>query len=146
MNAHLSGSRLAIAGGVLRRVFPLVIGLASAVAGAQSGATDMTVTVFADRLLAADRTFGDLDRLDEMVTATRPRGITLNTCGPGVTRSLMAAAHRFQNLPLRLNALQAGEPGCPDASDTPASAMRVRQGPGHIDDHAVDRYWSQLMP
>jgi hypothetical protein len=148
MRTHLanSGARSAMAADALRRTFTVVIGLGIALAGAQTMKADLTVTVFAEHFVVAGRSYDDMDRLADAVAAMRPKAITLAACGPAVTRSLMAAAYRFQKLPLRINVLWAGEPGCPAAPHFPASAKRVRQGPSSIDDPKVDLYWRGLMP
>lgn len=146
MSAHLSDIHGAAAAAALRRSLTLVVGLAAGLASAQTAKTDLTVTVFADHFVVADRSLDELDRLADVVTSMRPNGVTLNACGPGVTGSLMAAAHRFQTLPLRINVLGADERACSAASNAPAMAMRVRQGPTSMKDPAVDAYWARLMP
>lgn len=64
------------------------------------------------------------------------------------TRAFKAAVHRFRALPLKTLVMDAADPEC--RAPVGAPLVRVADRPGRaphgIDDDAVERYWSGLMP
>jgi hypothetical protein len=118
-----------------------------AATGTQASHAGLDIIVFADYYFVAGRSFDDLDLLESAVGATRAGLLTLSACGEGVTRPVMAAAHRFSGIPLSLRVAGVGDAGC---VPVPSLALRVGestvQRPHGIDDEAVARYWRNLMP
>ncbi|HEU0200291.1 MAG TPA: hypothetical protein VFR86_07630 [Burkholderiaceae bacterium] len=115
-------------------------------ATAQTAGARLTIGVFADHYVMG-APYDDLNLLESKVKTLRPAAITLDACGPGVTRALLAAAHRFHHLPLELRVLDAGAPEC---SAKVAGTVRVGSPAGPrplgIDDEAVAAYARGLMP
>jgi len=90
--------------------------------------------------------FDDLDALERAVQAASPRSIELGACGAAASRALLAASHRFRNLPQRLQVFDANAGACA------AVPMAIRAGlpqghrPTGIDESSVDRYWREVAP
>ena len=109
----------------------------------------INVAVFADHYAVGGRYIDDLDSLEDIVAATRTRGVRLEACGEGASRALRAATHRFRNLYLDLRTAGIDDAACRSASVArvvPIS-QRFGQRPFGIYDEAVDRWWSTLsMP
>jgi hypothetical protein len=128
---------------------PIVTLLSLSLAGtaaAQSSAGTATITVLPDYYVLAGRPYNDLYRLEDAVRARRPKGILLNSCGPRETRVMVAAAHRFRDLPTRIRFLSISEDdACSPPVFTPAN-LGASQGPTGIDDRAVSEYWNALLP
>ena len=126
----------------------LAIGLAGAEpSDAQSPSANITVMVFAGDYVVADRAFDNLNVLESELQAIHFRAVNLHACGPNVTRSLMAAVHRFRRVPVQIRVFDAEEPEC---HSPVRSALHVRmndtQRPFGIDDEAVDLFWRGAMP
>lgn len=111
-----------------------------------SGAT-LIVTVFADRYVAADVQFPDLDALEALVSPMNPSLVRLEACGPDAATALLAAAERFRDSNLEMRVLAVAEPACIAAS---AGTVRVIQLAGPVPSRAADtpsdRYWQSVMP
>jgi hypothetical protein len=130
-----------------RRLIVTLLGLSLAgTAGAQSSAGTATITVLPDHYVLAGRAYNDLHRLEDAVRALRPKDIALDSCGPRETRLLVAAAHRFRDLPTRFRFLSLSEA---DACSPPvftSANVGTSRGPTGIDDRAVSEYWNALLP
>jgi hypothetical protein len=107
----------------------------------------MTVAVFASHYVAAGVAFDDLNRLEGKVAAAHPSALRLESCGPGTTRALLGAMHRFRHLPLVVRTADAAKRPCALPAGVAVSA-RARGGlrPLGIDDQAVARYGENLGP
>jgi hypothetical protein len=145
MSAHSiasQGTRLVVAAG-LALAFPLQ-GLAL---DRTSGAT-LTVTVFADRFVAADVAFADLNALDALVQPANPTVLRLDGCGPASANALLAAAERFRGSYLEIRVLAETDRGCTAAA--PEGAVRVSQAgtavPLRAGHAPTDAYWRSVMP
>ena len=126
----------------------LAIGLAGAEpSGAQSPSANITVMVFAGDYVVAGRAFDNLNVLESELEAIRVRAVNLHACGPNTTRSLMAAFHRFRQVPVQIRVFDAEEPEC---RNPVRFALTVEVGdpkrPFGIDDEAVDLFWREAMP
>ena len=132
------------AAGALTLAFPLA-GLA---ADRTSGAT-LTVTVFADRYMAADVPFADLDVLDALVHPMNASVLQLEGCGPESVGALLAAAERYRGAYLEIRMLAGSEGAC-TAAAADDSAVRVSQVgravPARRADAPTPRYWQSVMP
>ena len=125
----------------------LAAGFVTAVMAApQPSASSVSITVFADSYVVAGRAFDDLNFLEKHITGMHARGISLLACGPGVTRSLKAAVHRFRHVPVQISVLEADEPECSKVALAIPVRERIGRRPYGIDDEAVERYWLELMP
>ena len=144
MNARFVVDRLAQS--VVVGVLALSV-VATTLAAAQPSRATVTIAVFSDRYILAGRAFDDLDSLEKHITAIHAHGISLLACGPGVTRSLKAAVHRFRHVSVQMRVLETDDPECFSAvpGGTP---VQVHAGlrPSGIDEEAVERYWRELMP
>ena len=129
-----------------RRIIVTLVGLSFAgTAGAQSSVGTATITVLPDHYVLTGRAYNDLHRLEEAVRALRPKDIALDSCGPRETR-VLAAAHRFRDLPTRIRFLTISEDdACSPPVFTPAN-VGAGGGPTGIDDRAVSEYWAGLLP
>lgn len=90
--------------------------------------------------------FDDLDSLERSVLATSPRSIELRGCGPGSSRALLSAAHRFSQLPQYLQVFDTKAAPCAAVPKTVRAGQPAVQKPTGIDDSAVDHYWRQVAP
>jgi hypothetical protein len=135
-------SRTAVAGALVL-AFPLG-GLAL---DRTSGAT-LTVTVFADRYIASDVAFVDLDALDALVQPMNPSVLRLDGSGPESANALLVAAERFHGAYLEIGVLAATDRACTAAASK--GALRVSQVgralPVRGADVPSDRYWRSVMP
>jgi hypothetical protein len=108
------------------------------------GATEATtaapqrIAVHTGYYVTAGRAFDDLDAVERFVRSTKPHALDITSCEPGASRALLAAAHRFRDLALNLQVLDAATPAC-----TAAAAV---VGPSGINDAQVEAYWKQVMP
>ncbi len=121
--------------------------IGAAPANSEPRVDNVTIAVFADRYVVADRAFDDLNLVEKHITATHVRDVLLLVCGPQATRSLKAVVHRFRQLPLQIRVPDLDERDC--MSKAPAVltvGARVGQRPFGIDDAAVERYWLDIMP
>lgn len=115
--------------------------------GMRASNTGLDITVFAAHYVLAGKTFDNLDALESAVKVSPSGPVTLTICGPGASRSLMAAAHRFRDGPLYLRVFEMGVAACPAAPSLARHAVQMAaQAPYGIDDEAVGRYWRNLMP
>ena len=137
-----STARLIIATGIAL-VFPLS-GLAL---DRTSGAT-LTITVLADRYIAADVAFADIDALNALVQPANPTVLRLDGCGPASANALLAAAERFRGSYLEIRVLAETERACTAAA--PEGAVRVSQAgravPLRAGHAPTDAYWRSVMP
>ena len=112
-----------------------------------SGAT-LTITVLADRYIAADVTFADLDALNALVQPANPTVLRLDGCGPASANALLAAAERFRGSYLEIRVLAETERVC--IASTPEGAVRVSQAgravPLRVGHAPTDAYWRSVMP
>ena len=108
----------------------------------------VTVAIFPDHYVLADRYIDDLDTLEDAIAVMRPRGVRLEACGEGTSRALRAATHRFRNLYLDLRVAGSDDSACQPVSTARAvpASQRVGQRPFGIYDDAVDRWWNNLTP
>lgn len=107
----------------------------------------ITVTVLADRYLAAGVSFPDLETLDALVRPMNAHLVRLEACGPAASDALLAAADHLSYAPLVLNVLP---PTAPQCAAAPVRAVQVSQAGGPIPVGAAripsDRYWRSVMP
>lgn len=147
MSAHTIVSRFsrtAVAGAVVGTV-ALLLPLA-AFALDPAPARSLSVSVFSDRYVAAERQFTDLDALEGWVKSATPRVLRLDGCGAASATRLLAAVERFQHSYLDVRMSEVGDPGCATAAagrSIPAAMTPVSVGQR---DPAVDRYWRNVMP
>jgi hypothetical protein len=121
-----------------------LLGTASGAACAIASAPPpQSVTVQVDRYIYDDWSSADVERLAITLRATRPDSVLLMACGAEAHRALLQAAQRLNDLPLQLQALPAGAPGC--ARDGGFAAADQR-GAARVEDAATARYWQQVMP
>ena len=125
----------------------LVSSPASSPASPRVTPDSVTIVVFTERYTVGDRAFDDLDLLEKDITGAHLRGVNILVCGPRATRALKAVVHRFRHVPVQIRVPDADEPDCfsKAAAVMPASQRSGRR-PFGIDDAAVERYWSDLMP
>jgi len=103
--------------------------------------------VFAADYVVAARAFDNLNALESELQATSARAVNLHACGPGVTRSLMAAVHRFRHVPLQIRVFDAEEPECRSPVRSTAQVhIGDAKRPFGIDDEAVAVFWRDAMP
>jgi hypothetical protein len=111
-----------------------------------SGAT-LTVTVLADRYLAANVSFASLDALTALVQPMNPSLVRLEACGPASATALLAAAERLRDSRLELSVLAESAPAC---AAVPLRAVQVSQVAGTVPVGAAsvptERYWRSVMP
>lgn len=135
-------ARLIIAAGLT-----LVLPLSGLALDRTSGAT-LTVTVFADRYIADDVAFADLDALNALVQPANPTVLRLDGCGPASANALLAAAERFRGSYLEIRVLAGTERACTAAA--PEGAVRVSQVgmavPLRVGYAPTDAYWRSVMP
>ena len=130
-----------------RRSIVLLLGLLLAsTAGAQFTTGTVTVIVLPDHYVLAGRAYHDLHRLEDAVRALRPKNMVLDACGPRETRAMVAAAHRFRDLPTRIRSLSLSEDTACSRPTLMSASLRTSGGPTGIDDRAVSEYWSGLRP
>lgn len=135
-------SRTAVAG-ALALAFPL-----AGLAGERTSGATLTITVFADRYMAAGVPFADLDRLDALVQPMNSSVLQLEGCGPESATALLDAVERYRGAYLEIRMLTEGEQECTAA---PAEgAIRVSQVgrtvPARRADVPTDRYWQSVLP
>lgn len=126
----------------------LALGLSSAgFAIERTTGVSLTVTVLADRYLAAGVSFPDLETLDALVSPMNASLVRLEACGPAAADALLAAADRLSYAPLLLSVLA---PTAPQCAAAPLRAVQVSQVGGPIPVGAArapaDRYWRSVMP
>ena len=125
------------------------IGLALAgTATAQTADADAGILVLASHFVYRGTPIDDLDVLERGVMPRTPRSVALDACGTAAARSLLAAAHRFRNLEIRIRLLDGGGSDCAGETDRRVAALgSVRDPPPRsIDEAAVQRWWAQQMP
>jgi hypothetical protein len=136
-------SRTAVAG-----AFALALPLAGLAQERTSGAT-LIVTVFADRYVADDVSFTDLDALDTLARPMNSTVVRLDGCGPAANDALLAAAKRLRDFHLELRTLAESDPPCAVAS---TRAVRVSRTVGSaaglrpVAHSPSDPYWRSVMP
>lgn len=131
------------------RSLTLAIGLAGAgPSGALPNANVyVTVMVFADGYVVAGQAFDNLNFLEGELRSKSARAVNLHACGSDVTRSLMAAVHRFRRVPVQIRVFEADEPECQSRVRSIVHAQAgATQRPFGIDDEAVDLFWREAMP
>jgi hypothetical protein len=133
-------SRTAVAGG-LALILPL-----AAFALDPAPARSLSVSVFADRYIAAERQFTDLDALEGWVRSFSPRVIQLDGCGAASATRLLATVERFQHAHLQIRMSGAGEPGCTTSGSGRSIPAALAQLSAGEHEPAVDRYWRNVMP
>ena len=115
-------------------------------AAAQSSPGTVTIIVLPSHYVMAGGTYNDLYRLEDAVRTMRPKYIALDSCGPRETRALVAATHRFRDLPTGIRFLNiSADDTCSPSVFTPAN-LDASGGPTGIDDRAISEYWSALLP
>lgn len=120
--------------------------VAAVAAGVERASTDeVAVAVFAGHYVLAGASFDDLNTLEAQVAKIGPREMRLVDCGPGTSRALMAAAHRFQQLPLYWRVADASDPACTSPARVTVRAIAGSRPLG-IDDAAAGRYWHSISP
>jgi hypothetical protein len=143
MSAHTIVSRFfrtAVAGG-LALILPL-----AAFALDPAPAWSLSVSVFSDRYIAAERQFTDLDALEGWVKSSSPRVIRLDGCGAASATRLLAAVERFQHAYLEIRMSEAGKPGCTPIGAGHSIPTALTQVSAGEREPAVDRYWRNVMP
>ena len=131
------------------RFMALVIGLSGAgPSGALPNANVYAIVmVFADGYVVAGRAFDNLNVLEAELQSNGVRGVNLHTCGADVTRSLMAAVHRFHRVPVQIRVFDVDEPECRAPVRSTAHGLAgATQRPFGIDDKAVELFWREAMP
>ena len=120
---------------------------AAGCAGAAPSRDSVTIIVFEDRYVTERRVFDDLNELEDRITSTNFRTVTLLVCGAHATRALKAAVHRFRYVPVQMRVPDVDERECMTTGPV-VTKVRQRTGtrPFGIDDEAVDRYWHDIMP
>ena len=130
-----------------RRPIVLLLGvLLASSASAQSSPGTVMITVLPDHYVLAGRVYNDLHRLEDAVRALRPKSMVLDACGPRETRAMVAAAHRFRDLPTRIRSLSLSQDAACSPPTLVSASLRTSGGPTGIDDRAVSEYWSGLRP
>lgn len=135
-----------------RLIFGAGLGLALPLAGLAvdrtSGAT-LTVTVLADRYVAADVAFADLDALDALVQPVNPTVLQLDGCGRASANALLAAVERYGKRYLEIRVLADAERPCAAAAAIDG-AVRVTQATGAVPVRGAyflsEGYWRNVMP
>jgi hypothetical protein len=122
----------------------MLIGLPALAAAETTGR--LQIEVQATHYQVGSLTFDDLNALELHVRAAAPRTIDLIACGPGSTRALKSAVHRFGHLPLRLQVLNPDAPSCAPSARSVQVGQRAGAKPYGIDDTAVEDYWRGIMP
>lgn len=102
---------------------------------------DAVIVIYPTHWRWAGASYDELDTLAAVVLPRTPRSVGLYACGDGTARLHKAAAHRFRYLELELRVLDPGSAPC-KAQDGPRNPALV---PG-VDEVAVERWWSGLMP
>lgn len=122
--------------------------LAAGPASAQ--ASDVFVTIFAERYVVNGQALDDLGALEKAVGQLRPGAVRLYACDEGTARAQMAAAHRFRDRYLELRVLDAASPQCVTATAAAPRAMTVMHRSGErpygIDDETVALWWYAMQP
>lgn len=102
------------------------------------------VAAFAGHYVMRGRAYDSLDELEAAGRSARPAAVRIVGCEPASVWAWMAAAHRFDDLPLRLEVRE------PDVVACGAVPVRARSTSGAlprgVDDAAVRRYWEQRHP
>lgn len=75
-----------------------------------------------------------------------PRSLGLGACGAAASRALLAASHRFRNLPQRLQVFDANAGACAPIPMALRAGMTQAHRPTGIDDASVARYWREVAP
>lgn len=92
------------------------------------------------------RGYADLNALESSVRTSRPSAIAVTSCGAAAARAWMAAVHRFNDLPLRIDFANMDEAACGAVPVALPIGLRAGEVPSGIDDAAVRRYWEQVAP
>ena len=90
--------------------------------------------------------YDSLNLLEDAVRAVRPSVVEVEACGPAASRSLAAAAHRFNDLALRIRVADESAPSCRAGAVAMTAGRRSSTGLADVDDSAVARYWQQVTP
>jgi hypothetical protein len=109
---------------------------------------DVTIGVFVDHYVFANRVVDDLDLLEERVDRTGARTVRLDACGAGAERAQRAAAYRFRQRGLELRIVDLDAPACASNSavrEVSATWPRGAREYG-INNDVVDRWWHLHMP
>jgi hypothetical protein len=120
---------------VLALIFPLP-GLA--LDNAPPGA--LSIKVFPDRYVAADKPFSDLATLEAWAKLIRVRVLWLDGCGPAATGQLLAAVERFHRVyveGVQIRTFAASEPACLAAATQPPADEAY---------YASDQYGRSTLP
>ncbi len=104
------------------------------------------IIVHETHYMIGNSVFDDLDSLERSVLAASPRSIELHACGSESSRALLAAAHRFSRLPLRLRVSDASAAVCAPLPTMRRVGQPAFHKPNGIDDLAVANYWRQMAP
>lgn len=134
--------------------YGIIVGIASlALAGtalAQPGqsTSTRTITVFAERYAVGPVAFNDIDLLQRHIAGTGARDVELVVCEATATRALKAAVHRFRHMPVTMRVSDMRQSECMSKQVPLVIPASDRRGPRPfgIDDQAVERYWSEMMP
>lgn len=127
------------------------LGLALALADtatAQAMGADADVLVLATHFVYRGSTVDDLDGIERAVMPRTPQSVALHACGPAAARSLLAAAHRFRHLEIRLRLRDEDDAACAGEARRRIAALGSgREASLLVIDHAaVQRWWAEQMP
>jgi hypothetical protein len=102
------------------------------------------IAAYAGHYVTRGRAFDDLNELEAAVRSARPAAVRIVSCEAAAARAWAAAAHRFDDLPQRL---EVREPDAAICGPVPIRARGTSSAlPRGIDDAAVRRYWEQRHP
>jgi hypothetical protein len=124
----------------------VTVAFAAAVAFDAHAAAEVQVVAKEKQYVFGAAAYESLNLLEDAVRAARPSVVELDACGPGASRSLQAAAHRLNDLALRIRVLDESAPRCRTGTVAMPVGKRSSPGIGDVDDSAVAQYWQQVTP
>jgi hypothetical protein len=144
IHAALSHGRPHIAAVALALALP-----SSALALEQVPPEALSVKIFSDRYVAAERPFSDLAALEAWATPKRMRVLWLDSCGPASTAYLLAAVERFHKAyadGVQIRTFDSGEPACVvSVGQVSSSRDRPSDTPG-LPYYSSDKSGRSLVP
>lgn len=126
--------------------FLLVSGLFASAMAAEPPAYSARIVVHETSYVLGGSAFDDLDALERAVQSASPRSIELGACGVAASRTLLAASHRFRNLPQQLQVFDANAGACAAVPIAIRAGLPQGQRPAGKDNSSVDRYWREVAP
>ena len=107
----------------------------------------LSVTVFADRYVAAGKPFTDVAVLEAWAKPARSPVLWLDSCGPGSTGQLLAAVERFHTIyaGIQIRTFAAGEAACAGMGE-PTSQASLSEAPPYLPYYQSDRTGRSLVP